>query len=296
MHDWNVRSPILRTVSFSESPCSVLKTTQSCSTQVAQAHTLTIQTMTTVWAVKRMTQWNHLWNVTDFPHHHSALHHTVSDFRSRAAAAADCEDIAWKNCRMWTTTAKNCYPTFRNTNHELDIYTHFQSFINDEMCSCSLLLLIWEEAVMLSSRVAHIVFKMIMCCSITASDLVGETIAAADIERDYDEQKVENLSRRKHHWIWEKNNHLMTLKQNSFFWTEIEKQFSHRQLNSLQQWWYTKLQNTHISNLFINKQRQEWNCKHSHSILIYNVMWVWKIVLIRCAAMSTDALLFLQIY
>ncbi|OJD13193.1 hypothetical protein AJ78_06311 [Emergomyces pasteurianus Ep9510] len=54
MHDRGARLLISKTVSFMGNPCSVLKTTQSCSTQMARAHSLKIQMKTTVRAVKRM--------------------------------------------------------------------------------------------------------------------------------------------------------------------------------------------------------------------------------------------------
>ncbi|EDN10519.1 predicted protein [Histoplasma mississippiense (nom. inval.)] len=166
----------------------------------------------------------------------------------RAAAAAGREDVEREDCRVRTTTAKDRYPTPGNTNHGLDTYAHPRPPIDDETRSCPLPLLTRGEAVMLSSRVAHVVFEMVMRRPMTASDLAGETTAAADAERDYDERKVEDLGGRRRRWTREEDDRLMTLKQDGFSWTEIEERFPHRQLGSLRQRWYTKLQNTHANN------------------------------------------------
>ncbi|EGE86648.1 hypothetical protein BDDG_09595 [Blastomyces dermatitidis ATCC 18188] len=60
----------------------------------------------------------------------------------------------------------------------------------------------------------------------------------------------------------------MALKQDSFSWLEIEERFPHRQLGSLRQRWYTKLQNTHASNPPTDKLRQEGKCRASAGELL----------------------------
>ncbi|OJD11441.1 hypothetical protein AJ78_07788 [Emergomyces pasteurianus Ep9510] len=157
----------------------------------------------------------------------------------RAAAAAACEDVEQKNCRVRTTTAKNRSTIPRNRDHGPDTYAHSRPSIDDARRSCPLSLLARGEAVMLSSRVAHVVFEMVTGRPMTALDFTGETTAAADTERDYSERK------------------------DGFSWTEIEERLLHRQLGSLRQRWYTKLQNMHASNPPTKKRRQEWNCRAS---------------------------------
>ncbi|EER41754.1 conserved hypothetical protein [Histoplasma capsulatum H143] len=76
----------------------------------------------------------------------------------------------------------------------------------------------------------------------TASDLAGEATAAADIERDYSERKVESLDGKRRRWTREEDVRLAALKQDGFSWSEIEERFPQRQLGSLRQRWYTKLQ------------------------------------------------------
>ncbi|EDN10248.1 predicted protein [Histoplasma mississippiense (nom. inval.)] len=181
----------------------------------------------------------------------------------RAAAAAGREGVEREDCRVRTTTAKDRYPPPGNTNHGPDTYAHSRPPIGDETRSCPLPLLTRGEAVMLSSRVAHVVFEIVMRRPMTASDLAGETTAAADTERDYDEREVEGLGGRRRRWTREEEARLVALKQDGFSWTEIEERFPHRQLGSLRQRWYTKLQNTHASNPPTNKRRQEWNCRAS---------------------------------
>ncbi|EDN09779.1 predicted protein [Histoplasma mississippiense (nom. inval.)] len=187
----------------------------------------------------------------------------------RAAAAAGREGVEQED-RVQATTAKDRYTTPRNTNHGPDTYAHFRPPIDDETRSCPLLLLTRGEAVMLSSTVAQVIFKMVTGRPMTASDLTDKTTAAADTERDFSKQKIKDLDGKRCCWTQKKDIHLVALKQNSFSWTEIEKQFPHRQLSFLQQQWYTKLQNTHTSNPITDKRRQEWNCKRAHSILICN--------------------------
>ncbi|KGQ02028.1 hypothetical protein PAAG_11204 [Paracoccidioides lutzii Pb01] len=81
--------------------------------------------------------------------------------------------------------------------------------------------------------------------------------------RDYSERKVEGLDGKRRRWTREEDNRLMALKQDGFSWPEIEERFPHRQLGSLRQRWYTKLQNTHASNPPTDKRRQEGKCRAS---------------------------------
>ncbi|EDN11071.1 predicted protein [Histoplasma mississippiense (nom. inval.)] len=181
----------------------------------------------------------------------------------RAAAAAGREGDEREDCRVRTTTAKDRSTNPGNRNHGPDTYAHSRPPIDYETRSCPLPLLARGEAVMLSSRVAQVVFEMFMGRPMTASDLAGETTAAADTERDYSEREVEGLGGKRRRWTREEDDRLMTLKQDGFSWPEIEERFPHRQLGSLRQRWYTKLQNTHASNPPTNKRRQEWNCRAS---------------------------------
>ncbi|EEQ91148.1 uncharacterized protein BDCG_06268 [Blastomyces dermatitidis ER-3] len=186
----------------------------------------------------------------------------------RAAAAAGREGVKQEDSKVRATTAKDHYTTPPNTNHGLDTYTHSRHPIDDKTHHCPLPLLARGEAVMLSSTVAQVIFKMVTGCPMTTSDLMSETTAAADTERDYSERKVEDLDGKRHHWTREEDNCLMALKQDSFSWLEIEEQFLHRQLSSLRQRWYTKLQNTHASNPPTDKLRQEGKCRASAGELL----------------------------
>ncbi|EEH46599.2 uncharacterized protein PADG_02697 [Paracoccidioides brasiliensis Pb18] len=153
----------------------------------------------------------------------------------RAAATAGHEGVKWQDSRVQTMTVKDHSTTPWNIDH-----------------------------------VAQVVFEMITGCPMTASDLAGEMTAAANTGRDYSEQKVEDVGGRRHHWTQEEEVRLVALKQDGFSWTEIKEQFPQRQLSSLRQRWYTKLQNMHGSNPPTNKQRQEWNCKRAHPIPVYS--------------------------
>ncbi|EDN06076.1 predicted protein [Histoplasma mississippiense (nom. inval.)] len=181
----------------------------------------------------------------------------------RAAAAAGREGVEREDSRVPTTTAKDRSTTPWNTDHDPDTHAHSQPPIEAEGRSCPMPLLTRGEAVMLSSTVAQVVFEMVTGRPMTASDLAGETTAAADTERDYGERKVEGLDGRRRRWTREEEVRLVALKQDGFSWTEIEERFPHRQLGSLRQRWYTKLQNTHASNPPTDKRRQEWNCRAS---------------------------------
>ncbi|KAL2376418.1 hypothetical protein RJZ90_007531, partial [Blastomyces dermatitidis] len=108
----------------------------------------------------------------------------------RAAAAAGREGVKQEDSKVRATTAKDHYTTPPNTNHGLDTYTHSRHPIDDKTHHCPLPLLARGEAVMLSSTVAQVIFKMVTGHPMTASDLTSETTAAADTERDYSEWKV----------------------------------------------------------------------------------------------------------
>ncbi|EGE86649.1 hypothetical protein BDDG_09596 [Blastomyces dermatitidis ATCC 18188] len=118
----------------------------------------------------------------------------------RAAAAAGREGVKQEDSKVRATTAKDHYTTPPNTNHGLDTYTHSRHPIDDKTHHCPLPLLARGEAVMLSSTVAQVIFKMVTGHPMTASDLTSETTAAADTERDYSEWKVKGLNGKRHHW------------------------------------------------------------------------------------------------
>ncbi|OJD19513.1 hypothetical protein ACJ73_08636 [Blastomyces percursus] len=165
----------------------------------------------------------------------------------RAAAAAGRGGVEREDCRVRTTTAKDRSTTPGNRDHGPDTYAHSRPPTDGARRSCPPPLLARGEAVMLSSRVAHVVFEMVTGRPMTASDLAGETTAAADTERDHSEREVEGLGGRRRRWTREEAR-LVALKRDGFSWTEIEERFPHRQLGSLRQRWYTILQNTHASN------------------------------------------------
>ncbi|KKZ67965.1 hypothetical protein EMCG_06363 [[Emmonsia] crescens] len=166
----------------------------------------------------------------------------------RAAAAAAGEGVEREDSRVRATTAKDrSTPPWNTDNGPCTHAPHSRPPIDAEWRSCPIPLLARGEAVMLSSTVAQVVFEMVTGRPMTASDLAGETTAAADTKRDYGERKVEGLDRKRRRWTREEDVRLVALKQDGFSWPEIEERFPDRQLGSLRQRWYTKLQNTHAS-------------------------------------------------
>ncbi|OJD20976.1 hypothetical protein ACJ73_07689, partial [Blastomyces percursus] len=164
----------------------------------------------------------------------------------RAAAAAGREDVEREDIRVRTTTPKVHSTPPWNADHGSDTHVHSRPPIDAER-RCPMPLLARGEAVMLSATVARAVFEMITGRSMTASDLAGKAIAVADTERDYGERKIESLDGKRRRWTREEDVRLAALKQDGFSWTEIEERFPQRQLGSLWQRWYTKLQNTQAS-------------------------------------------------
>ncbi|OJD23012.1 hypothetical protein ACJ73_05630 [Blastomyces percursus] len=184
----------------------------------------------------------------------------------RAAAAAGREGVEREDSRVPTTTAKDRSMPPWDTDHGPDKPVHSRPPVEAERRSCPMPLLAREEAVMLSSTVAQVVFEMVTGRSMAASDLAGEATAAAATERGYGGRKVESPDGRRRRWTREEDVRLVALKQDGFSWLEIEERFPHRQLGSLRQRWYTKLQNTHASLLtdpLTDKRRQEENCRAS---------------------------------
>ncbi|EER43765.1 conserved hypothetical protein [Histoplasma capsulatum H143] len=184
----------------------------------------------------------------------------------RAATAAGREGVDQEYSRVPTTTAKGRSTPPCNTNHGPDTHAHSRPSIEAERCSCRIPLLARGEAVMLSSTLAQVVFEMVTGSPMTTSDLAGEATAAADTERGYGGRKVEGPDRKRRRWTREEDVRLVALKQDGFPWSEIEERFPRRQLGSLRQRWYTKLQNTHASLLTdppTDKRRQERNYRVS---------------------------------
>ncbi|OJD20814.1 hypothetical protein ACJ73_07851 [Blastomyces percursus] len=166
----------------------------------------------------------------------------------RAAAAAGREGVKREDSRVRTTTPKGHSTPPWNADRGPDTHAHSRPSIDAERRRCPMPLLARGEAVMFSSAVARAVFEMVTGRPMTASDLAGEATAAADTERDYSERKVESLDGKRRRWTREEDVRLAALKQDGFSWTEIEERFPQRQLGSLRQRWYTKLQKTQASN------------------------------------------------
>ncbi|OJD09994.1 hypothetical protein ACJ73_09985 [Blastomyces percursus] len=144
-----------------------------------------------------------------------------------AAAAAGREGVEQKDSRVRTTTAKDRSTPPWNTDHGPDTHAHSRPPIEAERRSCPIPLLARGEAAMLSSTVAQVVFEMVTGRPMTASDLAGETTAAADTERDYSGRKVEVLDGKRRRWTRE-DVRLVALKQDGFSWPSTPLETSHR--------------------------------------------------------------------